>query len=123
MRLRRVAAALEAGASLPADDAAWLARRIERYLAEAHKGMTLDRALGLVPAPGQRPWWKTAALRKRDAILRKIYKARFAGLGIADAAREIARLYPRRPGASPAHPLADAIDTGLPLPSARRLRT
>ena len=56
-KLRHVAAALEEGRSLDPDDAAWLADKLGTYFESASRGLTIDLAFELSPAPGQANWW------------------------------------------------------------------
>ena len=87
--LRRSAELL---AALPDPAAAAIAAALRRYEAEAPFGMTLDRALGLAPAPGKTPWWQAEASERRNAALRAIRDQHFANLGNTQAAREIATM-------------------------------
>jgi len=126
-RLRRLAAAL---ARTP--DAAWFAEAFARYEAEAQDGMTLDRALGLVPPPGGEPWWDAERRTRRDAAIRTVREQCFADLGLTRAAQQIATRGRRlqatrwdREGRLPAPGddlLIAALATGAPFPGARRIR-
>jgi hypothetical protein len=65
---RLVARLLESG-----DEAAsWLASGAAIYEAGAGEGVTLCRALGLTPGPGQEGWWTTEARARRDDLLREM---------------------------------------------------
>lgn len=67
-RLRRVGKALAAGQPPEPDDAAVLADAIGQYMSAA--APSLDAALSLVPAPGQRDPRTLLALTARDNLLR-----------------------------------------------------
>ena len=126
-RLRGVAAAL---ARIPA--AAWFAEAFAFYEARAEDGMTLDRALGLVPPPGGEPWWDAERRTRRDAAIRALREQCFADLGVTRAAQQIATRGRRlqatrwdREGRVPAEGdelLIQALATGAPFPGARRIR-
>lgn len=68
-RLRAIADAAPAALG---DDGIWLAQAIERYLAGAQDGVTLDATLGLSVRPGESPWWRIVAQRRRDAGIRQL---------------------------------------------------
>lgn len=70
-RLRRVAAALACGSHPPADDAQWLAGRLDAYLA-AESELGLDCLLGLIPPPGGLSWRSAGRLAERDAAIREL---------------------------------------------------
>jgi hypothetical protein len=95
-KLRALAAALRTGEPVPPEVARWAAEAIGQYEDDAAAGLTLDRALGLVPARGHYPWWRDEAIRRRDGLLRQLREDHFKGLGISVAAAEIARLFARR---------------------------
>jgi hypothetical protein len=57
-------------------DAGWFAAALMVYEAGAGDGVTLDRAFGLAPTPGQEGWWTSEARTRRDALLCEI-AARF----------------------------------------------
>lgn len=51
-------------------DTAWFAEQFEDYEKRAPHGARLDELLGLVPGPGEAPWWKSGRLPQRDHWLR-----------------------------------------------------
>ncbi len=67
-KLRRLAAALEAGDA----DSKWLASRLRQYLDGAERGLTIEMAVGLSPPPGQAAWWTLEAVQVRDAALQEL---------------------------------------------------
>lgn len=125
--LRSLAAAL---AHIP--HAAWFVKAVARYEAEAEDGMTLDRALGLVPPPGGEPWWDAERRTRRDAAIRALREQHFADLGVTQAAKQIATRGKRlqatawqreqRQAAAGDEFLIAALATGAPFPGARRIR-
>ena len=68
--LRRCVAARESAPDLPALTA--LAERIECYLNGAPQGMTLEKALGIAPAPNGAPWYLAEARERRNSELRTL---------------------------------------------------
>ena len=58
-RLRRL---VESAPAL-GPDGEWLAAALQRYLAHAHEGVTLDQVLGVAAVRGAWPWWRC---EKRD---------------------------------------------------------
>jgi hypothetical protein len=94
-RLRRLAAALEAGRAPDADDASWLANRLARYFADAPRGLTVDMALGLAPMPGAASWWTAEAIGARDGAIRELAKRFYPECRVASAAYKIERLAQR----------------------------
>jgi hypothetical protein len=89
--LRRVAAALAAGELLAPDDAGWLLAGLERYLAEAPEGVSLEKCLGLAAPQGGRSWWREERLARRDTALRIVGAEFFADLDVSPRAEELAR--------------------------------
>ena len=87
-RLRRLAAALEAGD----DDARWLAARLQQYLTDAERGLTVETALDLAPMPGQVAWWTEEATQVRDDALRQMAARFWPEHKPGAQAREIERL-------------------------------
>jgi hypothetical protein len=87
-RLRQAKAALEREGSA---EAAWLVGVIEEYETKAPNGVTLDRAAGLVPKPGGRPWWRVEERAQREAAVKRVAEEYFSDLSAAAAADEIAR--------------------------------
>ncbi len=85
--LRRLIPILEIGD----DDARWLAARLRRYLADASRGLSLELALDLSPAPGQASWWTEEATQVRNAALRKMASRFWPDLDPGPQAREIER--------------------------------
>jgi hypothetical protein len=65
-RLRQLASRL---AEIDDPDAAWISGSLAVYEAGSSEGVTLCRALGIAPAPGQEGWWTVEARAQRDAIL------------------------------------------------------
>lgn len=61
------------------EDAAWFKAALMVYEAGAGEEVTLDRALGLAPTPGQEGWWTIEARTRRDALLREIARRFYAG--------------------------------------------
>jgi hypothetical protein len=131
-QLRALAAALKAGEPVPPGVARWAAQAIGEYEEGASTGLTLDRALGLLPARGELPWWRREALQRRNAILQQLHQAYFGELGVSVAATEIARLFARRVqrrgsdlrGFDGREALVDAaLATGLGALSASRIET
>jgi hypothetical protein len=126
-RLRQAKAALEREGSA---EAAWLVGVIAEYEAKAPEGLTLDRAAGLVPPPGQDSWWTVERRRKRDDAIRRLKAEQFGDLGITAAAREIAKagnayLTRGRHGNQIVRKplLAEALETGVPFPGVRQIET
>ncbi len=125
-RLRGLAAALQ---RIPA--AAWFAEALACYEAGAEDGLTLDRALGLVPPRGGVSWWEAERRTRRDALIRAVREQHFADLGVTKAAQQIATRGRRlraidrnREGRVPAagdELLIQALNTGAPFPKARRI--
>lgn len=70
-------------------DAAWFCAALQEYEAGAVHGLTLDQALGLRAGPGERPWWQTEALGRRNDILRGIAARYFPGRSAKAAAEAI----------------------------------
>lgn len=68
-RLRRLADAL---LKQKDEDAAWFKAALMVYEAGAGDGVTLCRAFGLAPTPGQEGWWTSQAGTRRDALLCEI---------------------------------------------------
>jgi hypothetical protein len=68
-QLRELAAALERGEPVPPGAAKAFTAAFRLYETKAPEGLTLDRALKLIPRPGGRTWWYTEALERRDAAL------------------------------------------------------
>jgi hypothetical protein len=111
---------------------AWFAEAVARYEVGAEDGLTLDRALGLVPPPGGEPWWECERRTRRDAAIRALREHCFADLGVTMAARQIAARGRRlaatrwdREGRVPAagdELLIQALASGAPFPGARRIR-
>ena len=126
-RLRSLAAALQ---RIPA--AAWFAEALACYEIGAQDGLTLDRALGLVPPPGGEPWWDAERRTRRDAAIRALREQHFADLGVTRAAQQIATRGKRlqatawqreqRQAAAGDELLIAALATGAPFPGARRIR-
>lgn len=124
--LRGLAAALS---RIPA--AAWFAEAFARYEAEAEEGLTLDRALGLVPPLGGEPWWDAERRTRRDMAIRALREQHFADLGVTRAAQQIATRGKRlqatawqretRQPAAGDELLIKALATGAPFPGARRI--
>lgn len=133
-RLRRLQAAGQSGSRPSAADMAWLAAALEKYLAEAPLGLTMDAALDLVPTAGCNAWWRIEAREARNAAIVELHRNCFADLQIPKAAKEIARLVhkaqkpSRKLTQSPTVPesradrlIAAALCTGLPFPGQRQI--
>ena len=90
--LRRITAALEVGEPPDPDDGAWLAARLQRYLAAAERGLTVETALDLAPMPGQTSWWTEEATQVRDDALRQMAARFWFEHKPGAQAREIERL-------------------------------
>jgi hypothetical protein len=54
------------------EDAGWFKAALMVYEAGAGDGVTLCRAFGLAPTPGQEGWWTREARTRRDALLCEI---------------------------------------------------
>jgi hypothetical protein len=95
--------------------------------------VTLERAVGLVPMPGNEAWWTIEARERRDRAIRTIAANYCADLGIARAARQIAKDGADYQASTWRHDrnrvdmasaitepkkrlLAEALSTGLPFP-------
>lgn len=118
---------------------AWLADSLGRYL--AHDCENLNSAFGVLHGRGGVPWWREAAIRKRDAALRALSKEHYGGLSVygrAKAVAEAARRYettcwprdrlrdemPERYRGTPKAHLWRAFKSAAKMPvSERRLRT
>ena len=72
-------------------DGEWLADGLEAYLEAAPRGGTLEAALGLSTAPGQRPWWSTEAKQDQRALIARAAREHLGHLKPAQQAREISR--------------------------------
>ncbi len=95
-RLRRIAAAIEDGRAPAADDAAWLARRLRRYLDSAPRGgWSLDLCLDLTPAQGAAPWWEDERIDQRNAVMRVMADKHFPDLDPGPAAKAIMTAWER----------------------------
>jgi hypothetical protein len=68
-RLRRLVVRLLA---LEDESASWLANGAAVYEAGVGEGVTLCRALGLAPGPGQEGWWTSEARARRGDIIREM---------------------------------------------------
>jgi hypothetical protein len=75
-RLRQLASRL---AEIDDRDAAWISGSLAVYEAGASEGVTLCRALGIAPAPGQEGWWTVEARAQRDAILCEMARRFYTG--------------------------------------------
>lgn len=112
--------------------------QLDRYL-DLHSTVSLDEALGLIPAPGEEHWRTAARRHARDDELRRLAARFLPGLSVRGAAAEVARLIERyeirwvradQHGESmpagyigrPEQHLYRAFSTGIPMPSANRLR-
>jgi hypothetical protein len=127
-KLRELRDVARRGEPIPADLAQWFDTAIALYEAEAAVGMTMDRALGLVPKRGAKPWWVGEARERRDEAIRQLRGGYYSDLEIAEGAREIARQLrrPRRPGDLPRFDerevlITVALQNGLGTLSARRI--
>lgn len=75
------------------EDGQEFAAALERYLAGDHA--TLDEALELRPAPGQRSLQTQAALARRDEFLRRLASDHFPALSANAAAKAMHRTWSR----------------------------
>jgi hypothetical protein len=91
-RLRRIAAAAQAGEAPDATDLEWLGQGLSRYLTGAAAGSKLEDALDLAVPPGGSPWWIEQRRAEPDDAIRRL-AATFPGtpsaraLATADAIR------------------------------------
>jgi hypothetical protein len=92
-RLRRIADRAGAGAPLGADGA-WLADGIDRYLAKAREGWSLDDALSISPTSTGEAWWAKEDRERCHDQIRQLHRA-FCPGSVSQAAGEIARLIRR----------------------------
>lgn len=107
-------------------EAVRVAKDLERYLAGAADGLTLDLALGVSPEPGASPWYEIEARARRDAALRALREHHFADLSIRASARAIREFALRHRGDASSTDsrkrlLAEALEPGLPIPRGRQL--
>ena len=88
--LREVARRLRAGEL--GDLGLRFAVGLDRYLADAHAGTTLDQALGVKVEPGESPWWIEDERERRNNFLREAAR-RFcpASSAAATLAHELGR--------------------------------
>lgn len=136
-KLRRIAAALEAGRVPNPGDGAWLASRLRNYLEGAERGLTVDVALDLSPLPGAAAWWTNEGIERRDAALRDLAARFFAGRKVASQAYEIHHMalryatsawrfdrdrdaMPSRYGGTKSELLWAAFMSGAPMPLGKR---
>ncbi len=128
-RLRRLAAALEAGELPGPADAAWFAAAVRRYLDEAPAGYSMDDALQLTPPAGQAAWWRVEARERRNTAIRELHRTSFSGFGIPRAASEIARLFHcaqrggRLPDLQASELVAKALSAGVAIPGPKRIQS
>ncbi len=87
-RLRKLIPALDDGDA----DQQWLAGGLARYLSDAERGLSLELALDLSPAPGQAAWWTQEAAQARDAVLCEMAMRFWPDLLPGAQARHIERL-------------------------------
>jgi hypothetical protein len=131
-RLRELRAALDAGRPVSADVVAWFTAAIAEYDAGAPEGLTLDKALGLVPAPGNDSWWTAEARKRRNRALRTLRQRHYAEIEPSEAAIEIGKLERRYRGVVWREPenlqvderrllLREALETGVKFPGKRQL--
>jgi hypothetical protein len=92
-RLRRIADCARAGAPL-GDDGAWLADGIDRYLAKAREGWSLDDALCISPVSTSEAWWTKEDRERCHDQLRQLHRT-FCPGAVSQAAAEVARLIRR----------------------------
>ncbi len=91
-RLRRLAAALEAGDA----DERWLASRLQRFFDEAERGSSsLDESLDLAPGPGGVTWVEQERRDQRDTLLRDMAARHFPGQEPGPAARSLTAAWRR----------------------------
>ncbi len=126
-RLRRLAAALD---RIPA--ASWFAEAVRAYEEGASSGQSLEAALGLTPGRGGEAWWAAERRARRDALLRDAWQQHFSAMGVVKGAAALASRAQRlrdvgwrregrllQPGDEA---LIAALQTGEPIPHARRIR-
>ncbi len=88
--LREVVRLCLAGEPLSDELSGWLGSSLDEFL--NHRTTSVDDALGLRFPQGGIPWWREAAIRKRDAALRELAHRFFADLRPTALAREIRTL-------------------------------
>jgi hypothetical protein len=76
-----------------------VAEGVERYIAEASAGLSLDGALGVATRSGNRPWWRAEQKARRAAAISRVAGEYFSDLSAAAAADEITRAARRERGA------------------------
>ena len=95
-KLRRIAAALEAGRAPDPGDGAWLATRLRKYLDGAERGMsTLDLAFDLGAGLGGVTWVEEERRDRRDRLLRDMAARHFPRQEPGPAARSLAAAWRR----------------------------
>ena len=89
-KLRRIAAALESGRAPDPGDGAWLAAGLRDYFDGAERGLSIEMAFCLSPAPGFMPWWGVERRDRRDVALAQIITKHFSDLSPPRAAAALA---------------------------------
>ncbi len=93
VRLREIARQCESCKPLDPDLARWLGDVLNTFF--ERETTSLEEIMGLRYGRGGLPWRRAEAMRERDAALRALSKAYFAGHSPCTRSREIARLAAR----------------------------
>ena len=91
-RLRRIAAALEAGERPGPADGEWLASRLQRYIDGAALGLTIATALDLALGSSEPTWFQEEQRGQRDDAIHDLAARYYPSLRPGTQAREIERL-------------------------------
>ena len=86
-RLRTISDRCLSGQPLDEEDALWLGSSLAQFLTQQCD--SIAEALGLQFPKGGVPWWREAAIRERNAVLRQLAIRHFSDLCPAARAREI----------------------------------
>ncbi len=127
-RLRRIVRQLEHGADLDGPERMFLLSGLRTYLETAPR-RSLDAALQLAPARGEKGWWTRQGQAERDRLIAAIDRELFGTLPVPTAAQaleDMARSFFRagRAAETEALRMLEAIPrTGRPLPGNKRLQT
>ena len=92
-RLQEIARRCQHGEPLDRHLSRWLGTALDAYLERTSE--SLEEALGLRYGRGGVPWWREAAIRQRDAALRKMASEFFADLPLCARSQRIAELATR----------------------------
>jgi hypothetical protein len=85
--LQEVARCCLAGENLDPTLSNWLGESLKSYL--ERRADSIEGALGLSAPRGGVPWWMEAAIRERDAVLRRLARQFFAEHSVSAQARLI----------------------------------